>query len=99
MEHTLTPVILTGILEKDPEPFLTPERELGCALTVRRKNLFFVKNGSREQERDTYTVRVFSPLRDVLFAGAGKHCPVTVPGLLIPGTNGLTADIVYSTKL
>jgi hypothetical protein len=35
MEKQDVPVIITGVLEKDPEPYLTRERRVGCALLVR----------------------------------------------------------------
>lgn len=58
--------ILTGILEKDAEPILSSEKELGCLLTVR-------KGGNISK------VEIFSELAPVLYRHALKGISVVIP--------------------
>ncbi|MDO5773469.1 MAG: hypothetical protein Q4P16_04070 [Spirochaetales bacterium] len=59
-------VMLLGILEKDAEPILNQEKELGCLLTVKSKSR-------------THKVEVFSSLLPVLYKKALKNTRVLVP--------------------
>ena len=59
-------VMLLGILEKDAEPILNKEKELGCLLTVTSKSR-------------THNVEVFSSLLPVLYKKALKNTRVLVP--------------------
>lgn len=59
-------VMLLGILEKDAEPILNKEKELGCLLTVKSKSR-------------THKVEVFSSLLPVLYKKALKNTRVLVP--------------------
>ena len=59
-------VMLLGILEKDAEPILNKEKELGCLLTVKSKSR-------------THKVEVFSSLLPVLYKKALKNPRVLVP--------------------
>lgn len=59
-------VMLLGILEKDAEPILNKEKELGYLLTVKSKSR-------------THKVEVFSSLLPVLYKKALKNTRVLVP--------------------
>ena len=73
--------ILTGILEKDAEPILSEEKELGCLLTVRRR-------------QQSFKVRLFSELSAVLYRHALKGVSVVIPVRRMPdGT--LSAKVAY----
>ena len=60
--------ILAGTLEKDAEPTLSDDKELGCLLTVRKKNM-------------SYRVEVFSSLTPVLYRKALKGTGVIIPAM------------------
>ena len=53
-------IMLLGILEKDAEPILNEEKELGCLLTVKSKSR-------------SHKVEVFSSLLPVLYKKALKN--------------------------
>lgn len=58
--------ILTGILDKDAEPILSADKELGCLLTVRKG-----ENVSK--------VEIFSELVPALYRHALKGIAVLIP--------------------
>lgn len=65
MENEET-IILSGVLEKDAEPILSADKELGCLLTVRE--------GGR-----THQVELFSALTLVLYRHALRGRAVIIP--------------------
>ena len=72
---------MTGILEKDAEPILSDDKELGCLLTVRKG-----ENISK--------VEIFSELAPVLFRHALKGISVVIPvRRTLRGT--LSATVAY----
>lgn len=73
--------ILTGILEKDAEPILSKEKELGCLLTVSRK-------------RRSFKVEIFSELSAVLYRHALKGTPVIIP-VRKNSDGSLSATVAY----
>ncbi|MBQ8679922.1 MAG: hypothetical protein IJ530_09155 [Treponema sp.] len=73
--------ILTGILEKDAEPILSEDKELGCLLTV--------KKGEKVMK-----VEIFSELAPVLYRHALKGIPVVIP-VWRTGREHLYATIAY----
>lgn len=60
--------IVAGTLEKDAEPILSDDKELGYLLTVRKKNR-------------SYRVEVFSSLTPVLYRKALKGTGVIIPAM------------------
>lgn len=58
--------ILVGVLEKDAEPILNEEKELGCLLTVKSR-------------AETCKVEIFSPMFPVLYKKALRGVRVAVP--------------------
>lgn len=73
--------ILTGILEKDAEPILSEDKELGCLLTV--------KKGEKISK-----VEIFSELAPVLYRHALKGIAVVIPvRRTLRGT--LSATVAY----
>ena len=73
-------IMLLGILEKDAEPILNEEKELGCLLTVKSKSR-------------TPKVEVFSSLLPVLYKKALKNTRVLVP--VCKQKEKLFASVVY----
>ncbi len=72
--------ILAGTLEKDAEPILSDNKELGCLLTVRKKNR-------------SYRMEVFSSLTPVLYRKALKGTGVIIPAMRKGGR--LSARVAY----
>ena len=58
--------VIVGVLEKDAEPILNEEKELGCLLTVKSKS-------------ETCKVEIFSPVFPVLYKKALRGTRVIVP--------------------
>lgn len=58
--------IIVGVLEKDAEPILNEEKELGCLLTVKSRS-------------ETCRVEIFSSVFPVLYKKALKGVRVVVP--------------------
>jgi hypothetical protein len=98
MEQTISPVILTGTLSADPRAFLTRKRTLGCMLKVQRRTMLSIMASSPVPEYDSYTIHVFGPLRDILFACAVKSCPVAVCGMFSRTGSIINAEHVYCTN-
>lgn len=75
------PFVLTGILEKDAEPILDENKELGCLLTVREKHAL-------------HKVELFSLIAPVLYKKALKGTRVVIP---VSGRKArrLRASLVY----
>lgn len=88
-------VILTGTLLRTPSPVLTKNRQIQCLLRVKMHRIYFIHNADKEKEQQTYIVRITSHLANILFMNACKGNRLTIPGLLIPGTAGIKADIAY----
>lgn len=88
-------VIAAGIIEGDPEPFLTRERELGCRLSVRIRQMYLVEEGIYMLDTVTHTVEVFSSMVPVLFKCAGKTVPVVIVGTLCRKRKYIRADRIF----
>lgn len=58
--------VIVGVLEKDAEPILNEEKELGCLLTVK-------------SQFETCKVEIFSPVFPVLYKKALRGTRVIVP--------------------
>jgi hypothetical protein len=88
-------VIASGIIECDPEPFLTRERELGCRFSVRIRQMYLVEEGIYMLDTVTHTVEVFSSMVPLLFKCAGKNLPVIIIGTLCKKQNYIRADRIF----
>ena len=93
--RTAEPVIAAGVIERDPEPFLTATRELGCRLFVRIRQLYLVEEGIYVFGTAVRPVEVFSSMVPVLFRCAGPAVPVTVVGTLARERMCIRADRIF----
>jgi hypothetical protein len=91
------PVILTGTLLRAPLAHLTAGRTVECVLRVHARSLYMM-SGRGVRRGGTYIVHVPASFALVLFGCALRGALVTVPGMLVPGTHGISARFVYRRR-
>ena len=94
MEKQDVPVIITGVLEKDPEPYLTRERRVGCALLVRPFQTVCAA-GAVCGITGCCAVHIESALVPVVLACPDRGCMVTIPGVFNAASGIVSAVQVF----
>jgi hypothetical protein len=85
-------VVMTGVITRLPEPYLTPERDLGCRLSVRAQCLSVI-GLKRCIHGGNYSVEVTTPVHRLLLKYAIPDDRVLVCGYL--SGSGITGAAVF----